>query len=88
MILRIPLQSYLEGHEPDEGMTMLVGFSPYVGKLILERGNEYLLKMDESALYKQDEERAFDVKELTVPINVQRFYVLDSDDPDIKKLGL
>lgn len=79
MITIIPLKVYLEHHELTEGTTLISGCN--VGRFREKNGDAYGVELDTLKGYMEVPE-----EDIVVPIKVQKFYVVDSNDPDITAL--
>lgn len=79
MITKIPLKEYLKTNELTPGTTLMAGDN--IGRFVEEKNGAYGVEVDNLKAYFEAP-----LKDLYVPISIQKFYVLSSDSPDIEKL--
>ncbi len=86
MVTTIPLEVYLKTHELTEGTTLIVHtdmWKSVMGEFVGMKRGDYVIKLTEvSPVF--GEVAVVPVANIHLPINVQKFYVLDSDDPELK----
>ncbi len=82
MITLIPLSTYLQTNEltPDMTLTAKTRQVQMTGRFLYENRKRYMVQFANTT------DMAFPERELYVPINIQKFFVLSPDSSDIKKL--